>query len=87
MASDAEDDSLPHDDAAESSEVTPPPTRARLIAPARIAVLLTTYALSAVVAVYVVVQLVIQRAERHTIAISTAGLAVAFSVPLSAWDV
>lgn len=75
------------DDAAPSAAPPTAPPRPRLAAPARIVVLLTTYVLSAIIAVYVVIQLVIQRAERHTIAITTAGLAVAFSVPLSAWDV
>ena len=61
----------------------------RRLLPERVAdiILLFTYAISAAVAIFVIYQLIEQRAENHVIAISTAGFAVAIALPLSIWDV
>ena len=67
---------------------SPVPVRRRLL-PERVAdiILLFTYAVSAGVAIYVIFQLIKHNAEKHVIAISTAGFAVAIALPLSVWDV
>jgi hypothetical protein len=66
-----------------------PALTVRSLLPKRVAdiILLFTYLVSAFVACFVVWQLVEKRAERHVIAISTAGFAVAIALPLSVWDV
>jgi len=67
----------------------PAPARLpRRLLPQRVAdsILLLTWLTSAAVCGVVVWQLVSQRAERHVIAISTAGFAVAIALPLSVWD-